>query len=122
MIRRIDLLDRNTCYNDENVEALLASLRLSGEGWEMIVVDACSPKVSPTLLERLSARLIRLEHQSGPEAANLSVRDANRDVIVFCDADIVLAGEALAHVRRYFEVRGEAVIASRLLPDVDVLV
>jgi glycosyltransferase involved in cell wall biosynthesis len=106
------------CYNDrENVEALLASLRLSGEGWEVIVVDDCSPQGPPALLETLPARLIRLERQSGPAAArNRGAREACGDVIVFCDADIVLAGDALARVRQHFEEHGErAIVSSGLL-------
>ena len=44
------------CYNDrENIAALLASLRLPGEGWEVIVVDDCSPQGPPALLDTLAA-------------------------------------------------------------------
>jgi glycosyltransferase involved in cell wall biosynthesis len=106
------------CYNDrENVETLLASLRLPDEGWEVLVVDDCSPEGSPPLLERLPARLIRLEQQAGPAAArNRGARESTGDVVVFCDADIVLAGDALARMRPYFEELGErAVLASGLL-------
>ena len=106
------------CYNDrENVEALLASLRLPGEGWEVLVVDDCSPEGPPRLLETLPARLIRLDRNAGPAAArNRGVLESTGDVVVFCDSDIILAAEALARLRPYFEQEGErAVIASGLL-------
>jgi glycosyltransferase involved in cell wall biosynthesis len=106
------------CYNDrENVEALLASLRLPDAGWEVLVVDDCSPEGPPTLLETLPARLIRLDRNSGPAAArNRGVRESTGDVVVFCDADIILAADALVRLRPYFEAQGErAVIASGLL-------
>lgn len=106
------------CYNDrENVTALLASIRLPGEGWEVLVVDDCSPQGPPELLDTLPVRLIRLDRQSGPAAArNRGLRESNGDVVVFCDADIVLAADALVRLRRYFEEQGEqAVIASGLL-------
>ena len=58
------------CYNDrENVEALLASIRLPGNGWDVIVVDDASPTGPPSLIGTLPSRLIRLERQSGPAAA-----------------------------------------------------
>jgi glycosyltransferase involved in cell wall biosynthesis len=106
------------CYNDRtNVAALLASLRLPGDGWELLVVDDCSPEGPPELLETLPARVIRLDRQSGPAAArNRGVRESDGDILVFCDADIVLAPDALARLRTYFEDQGErAVIASGLL-------
>ena len=106
------------CYNGrEDVEALLASLRLPGEGWEVLVVDDCSPEGPPRLLETLPARLIRLDRNSGPAAArNRGVLASTGDVVVFCDADILLAADALARLRPYFEEEGErAVIASGLL-------
>jgi glycosyltransferase involved in cell wall biosynthesis len=106
------------CYNDrENVEALLTSLHLPGEGWEVLVVDDCSPEGPPQLLATLPARVIALERQAGPAAArNRGVLESTGDVVVFCDADIILAADALVRLRRYFEEEGErAVIASGLL-------
>jgi glycosyltransferase involved in cell wall biosynthesis len=105
-------------YNDrENVEPLLASVRLPGEGWDVVVVDDCSTRELPRLPETLPARLIRLERNSGPATArNRGARESTGEVIVFCDSDILLAGDALVRLRHYFEVEGErAVIASGLL-------
>ena len=106
------------CYNDrENVEPLLASIHLPGEGWEVIVVDDCSTGALPRLPETMPARLIRLERNSGPATArNRGVRESTGEVIVFCDSDILLAGDALVRVRHYFEAEGErALIAGGLL-------
>lgn len=106
------------CYNDhENVESLLASLHLPGDGWDVVVVDDCSPGGPPVLPASLPAQLIRLERQSGPATArNRGARESTGNVIVFCDADIVLAEEALGRLQRYFQTEGErALIASGLL-------
>ena len=106
------------CYNDpENVEPLLASIRLPGEGWDVIVVDDCSTGGLPRLPERLPARLLRLERNSGPATArNRGARESTGDVIVFCDSDILLGEDALVRMQHYFEAEGErAVISSGVL-------
>lgn len=106
------------CYNDrENVEPLLASIQLPGKGWEVIVVDDCSTGGLPRLPEKLPARLVRLERNSGPATArNRGVRESTGDVIVFCDSDILLGEDALVRMQHYFEAEGErAVISSGVL-------
>lgn len=69
----------------------------SYETFEVIVVDDCSTDNSRQIVERAGARYLRTPRQAGPAAArNLGARHAAGDVLVFVDADVVVAPETLA--------------------------
>lgn len=82
-----------------DLEKCLAAIDASAYPvFECILVDDASTDgmVEPAA-ERHSARVIRLERQSGPaKARNKGVAEARGDVIVFTDADVLLHPEAIS--------------------------
>ncbi len=74
-----------------------ALARSSYQAFEVIVVDDCSTDNTRQIVERVGARYLRTPRQAGPAAArNLGARHAAGDVLVFVDADVVVAPDTLA--------------------------
>jgi cellulose synthase/poly-beta-1,6-N-acetylglucosamine synthase-like glycosyltransferase len=66
---------------------------------EVIVVDDCSRDGSAAVAERFPCRVVRLEHGRGPSVArNRGAREARGDVLVFVDADVLVAPDTLARL------------------------
>jgi GT2 family glycosyltransferase len=79
---------------------------------ELIVVDDGSTDGSADVAEPLCDTLIRMEENRGAATArNRGVAEANADLLVFVDADVFLAPDALARVREEFEADKELAAA-----------
>jgi hypothetical protein len=82
------------------LEALLAQ---ASPGTEVIVVDDGSTDETAAVAARTGVRLFRLARTSGPAAArNHGAREAFGDILLFVDADVVLASDATDRVTRAF--------------------
>ena len=61
------------------------------EQYEVIVVDDASTDGTAEVAERAGAKVLRLKEQSGPAAArNRGAEEAQGDIILFVDADVVI--------------------------------
>lgn len=88
---------------EECLRALLAS---AGPDSEIIVVDDASTDDSVAVAMGMGIRVLRLTRNSGPAAArNLGVRHARGEILLFVDADVVVAPDAIARVQRNFVER-----------------
>jgi GT2 family glycosyltransferase len=87
----------------ELAECLTALRRDAGVDTEIIVVDDASPDDAARTGERLGARVIRLERNSGPAAArNRGAGAARGAILFFVDADVVVGPGAIERVARTF--------------------
>lgn len=73
-------------------------------GVEIIVVDDCSTDgTSIVAAAHTEARIVRMERNSGPAAArNRGAREARGSIILFVDADVVVALDTIDRVARTF--------------------
>jgi GT2 family glycosyltransferase len=73
---------------------------------EIIVVDDASQDDCAAVAGTFGARVFRLPAQRGPAAArNVGAREAQGEILLFVDADVVASPGAVARVRRAFEDR-----------------
>jgi GT2 family glycosyltransferase len=87
----------------ELTECLTALRRAARVGTEIIVVDDASPDDAARTGERLGARVIRLDRNSGPAAArNHGAGAARGAILFFVDADVVVASGVIERVVRTF--------------------
>jgi hypothetical protein len=92
----------------ELAECLAALQGTAPPGTELIVVDDASPDDAAGVAERLGTRVLRLARNVGPAGArNAGARAARGNLLVFVDADVVVAPGALARVVRTFSSRPE---------------
>lgn len=92
-------------YNSprELAECLAALRADAAPGTELIVVDDASTDETPDVAKAAGATVIRLVRNGGPGAArNHGVAHADGDVILFVDADVVVAPGAVGRVARAF--------------------
>jgi GT2 family glycosyltransferase len=89
----------------EHLPECLSALRApSSPPPELVVVDDGSTDEGAALAAGLGARVERLASRRGPAAArNVGARRARGDVLLFVDADVVLAPGAVDRVARAFE-------------------
>jgi glycosyltransferase involved in cell wall biosynthesis len=82
----------------------LEALRTSHyQDFEVIVVDDCSTDNTPHIIERFGAVYLRTHRQVGPGGArNLAVQHARGEIVVFVDADVVVAPETLGLIAADF--------------------
>src|SRR5262245_52039239 len=84
-------------------ECLAAVGAQSGPDMELIVVDDASTDETASVAVRYTDRVLRLSTNSGPAAArNLGASHARGAVLVFIDADVVIAPGALERIREAF--------------------
>jgi GT2 family glycosyltransferase len=77
-------------------------------GDELVVVDDASTDGSADIARAAGARVVRLGGNSGPAAArNAGVRETSGEVLLFVDADVVIASDVIARVRATFAARPE---------------
>lgn len=76
---------------------------------ELVVVDDASTDASADVARAAGARVVRLGGNSGAAAArNAGVRETSvGDVLLFVDADVVIAADVVARVRATFAARPE---------------
>jgi GT2 family glycosyltransferase len=87
-------------------ECLSALVAPSDPRVEIIVVDDASTDDTPAVAARYGVRVLRLDRNSGPGAArNYGALYAQGEILLFVDADVVLAPGAVGHVARVFEDR-----------------
>ena len=72
--------------------------------FEVIVVDDCSTDNTRQIVERFRARYLRTPRKLGPGGGrNLGVRHARGEILVFVDADVVVAPETLSQIAADFD-------------------
>ena len=89
------------CYNSEStLPATISSCIGSGHrALELIVVDDMSTDRSAEIAERLGAKVLRLSQNAGAaNARNVGAQQASGDILVFVDADVALAGDAISRI------------------------
>lgn len=94
-------------YNGASVlPASLASLKASAASdEEILVVDDASTDATAAVATDMGARVLRVARNSGPAAArNHGAAQARGSVLLFVDADVVVARDAVARVRRAFDL------------------
>src|SRR5262247_1877469 len=79
--------------NPQDLRECLSTLIASScPGSEIIVVDDASTDDTASAAARMGARVIQLAKNSGPAAArNFGARHAHGDILLFVDADVVVA-------------------------------
>ncbi|HEV8384696.1 MAG TPA: glycosyltransferase family 2 protein [Candidatus Acidoferrales bacterium] len=76
--------------------------------FEVIVVDDCSTDNTRQIVEGFRARYLRTPRKLGPGGGrNLGVRHARGEIIVFIDADVVVAPVTLAQIAADFAADSE---------------
>ncbi len=96
------------------LEAAFAS---RGGGFEVVVVDDASDDGSVDVVRRFPARLVRLEAHAGvSRARNAGARAASGELLLFIDADCLLAPDALAAARTAHGGRAELVLGGTYTP------
>lgn len=84
------------------LEALLTAFHGIEQG-EIIVVDDGSRDDTQLIASRYNVCVLRVPHNSGPAAArNHGVSSAQGEVLVFVDADVAVAQDALIRVTQHF--------------------
>lgn len=72
--------------------------------FEVIVVDDCSTDNTPQIVERFHARYLRTPRNLGPGGGrNLGVGEARGEILVFVDADVVVATGTLGRIAADFD-------------------
>lgn len=83
------------------LEALRTSVFVD---FEVIVVDDCSTDNTRQIVERFRARYLRTPSNIGPGGGrNLGVRHARGEIVVFVDADVVVAPDTLGRIAADFD-------------------
>jgi cellulose synthase/poly-beta-1,6-N-acetylglucosamine synthase-like glycosyltransferase len=87
----------------------LAALRVAATpATEIIVVDDASPQDAGTVGRADGARVLRLDRNRGPAAArNVGAHHARGSILLFVDADVVVAPDTLRRVVSAFQARPE---------------
>jgi GT2 family glycosyltransferase len=89
----------------ECLSVLIASSRPDAE---IIVVDDASTDDTPTVAAQMGVRVLRLAQNMGPSAArNYGARHAQGDILMFVDADVVVAPGAVSRIVKVLEDRPE---------------
>jgi GT2 family glycosyltransferase len=89
-------------------ECLAALAAATAPGDELIVVDDGSRDRSADIAADAAAQVVRLPGNRGPAAArNAGARAARGDVLLFVDADVVVAPDAIERVRSTLAARSE---------------
>jgi GT2 family glycosyltransferase len=98
-----------TYNNLGQLSQCLAALRaVAAADSELIVVDDASQDDVTAVAERFGARILRLARNSGPSAArNLGARHARGQILMFVDADVVVADDAIKRVRSFLDANEE---------------
>ena len=93
--------------NPQDLAECIAAIAASAPGGtEIIVVDDASTDGTALTAAACGARVIKLEKNSGPAAArNHGAGHARGAILVFVDADVVLAPSAIERITRLFEAQ-----------------
>ncbi|HET8538520.1 MAG TPA: glycosyltransferase [Anaeromyxobacter sp.] len=79
---------------------LRAALASRGGPFEVVVVDDASEDASVEIIRRFPCRLVRLDRRQGvSKARNAGARAASGELLLFVDADCLLAPDAVAAAR-----------------------
>ena len=82
---------------------LTAIRRSSYPSYEIIVVDDASTDESAKTARKHGAFVLQLQRQSGPAAArNYGAKNAQGDILLFIDSDVLVKEETIARVARNF--------------------
>lgn len=95
------------------LDALLRARQHINES-EIFVVDDASTDDTASIASRYDVHLLRARHNSGPAAVrNLGAAQATGSILVFVDADVEIAQDALKRIAEHFQnASGAALIGS----------
>ena len=109
--------------NRNGAATLEACLRAAGAAAsragraEVVVVDDASDDGSIAIVERFPVKLVRLEAHGGvSRARNAGARAASGELLLFIDADCLLAEEAVAEARVAYGDRADLVLGGTYTP------
>ncbi|OUT55895.1 MAG: hypothetical protein CBB71_18960 [Rhodopirellula sp. TMED11] len=90
---------------EKDVRECLARIQRShGCSFEVIVVDDASTDRTAIVSRRMGARVITLEHQSGPAAArNHAIGACRGKLLIFIDCDVMITEDTLQAFKLHFE-------------------
>ena len=84
-------------------DTLNSVMQLEGVAFEVIIVDDASTDNTAQLARDAGARVVALEHNSGPATArNLGAKEAQYDMIVFTDSDVLAPKALLQKLNQHF--------------------
>lgn len=85
-------------------ESLAALVESASSEDEILVVDDASTDTTAAVATTMGARVLRLAWNSGPAAArNYGAAQAHGDLLLFVDADVIVACDAVGRVRRILD-------------------
>ena len=93
-----------TLNEESHIERLLADLKKQmGKGDEIIVVDSYSKDRTVEIAEKFGAKTIMQPKSGNGLARTAGAKEAKNGIIVFVDADSIIADDFLERIRRHFD-------------------
>ncbi|MBN1170471.1 glycosyltransferase [Candidatus Micrarchaeota archaeon] len=100
-----------TLNEKDHIERVITDLKKQmKEGDEIIVVDSHSEDGTAEIAEKLGAIILMQPKNGNGLARTAGARKAKNGIIVFVDADSVIAGNFLDRIRKHFENPGLMVV------------
>jgi len=101
-----------TLNEEKYIEQLLRSLAPQlQKGDELIVVDSYSEDMTVAIAKKYGCRIISMPRKGIAAAKNTGARKAKNPIIVFLDADSVVAKDWLSRISSHFQTSGVVAVA-----------
>jgi cellulose synthase/poly-beta-1,6-N-acetylglucosamine synthase-like glycosyltransferase len=80
--------------------AIAAAAAVSGENWEIIVVDDSSVDATAAIAEAAGARVIHVDYRQIARTRNAGARVAHGEILIFVDADTIIDAKVVSATLR----------------------